>query len=104
MSTLNSAEDRQANEKQEVTDLSRRRFFKLAGGIAGAGILLTATGAVASAGNMNFGKGDTALLNFLYVLQQLEAEFYTHAIASPYAGISQKELLALRDIASQEAA
>src|SRR6202008_2083074 len=46
----------------------------------------------------------TALLNFLYILQQIEAAFYTQAVATPYYGMSHLEAIALSDVRDQEIA
>ncbi len=90
----------------KVKDPSRRHFFKLAGGIAGTGVLLAACHPRSAPTNIYIGSGDTALLNFLYVLEQLEAAFYTQAaaVSSQYYGISHLELLALIDVRDQEIA
>jgi hypothetical protein len=49
---------------------------------------------------VDLGSGDTGILNYAYALEQLEAAFYTQAVASPYSGMSSDErniLTAIRD-------
>ena len=91
-----------SEEAEEIQDVSRRRFFQLTGGIAGAGILLSATPLTAGTFSTNMGKGDTALLNFLYILQQIESAFYTEAVAQQN-GLSNTELATLLSVQKQEA-
>jgi hypothetical protein len=99
--TIGSAAGEQVEEMAGY-DVSRRRFFKLAGGIAGAGVLFAACHPPGSPTNLYLGSGDQALLNFLYVLEQIEAAFYTQAVSTPYYGISHLEYLALTDLRDQE--
>ncbi len=44
------------------------------------------------------------LLNYIYVLQQLEADFYTQAVSTYYNTISATELTLLTDVRDQEIA
>jgi len=92
----------QTEEKDIVHSESRRRFFKLAGGIAGAGVLLSACHPTSGPTDIYLGTGDQALLNFLYIIQQVEAAFYTQAVATPYYNITHLEYLALQDVRDQE--
>jgi len=70
-------------------DVSRRKFFQLAGGLAGAGLLLascskgdsTPNNPMAS-GTVRLGSGDTGILNYAYALEQLEAAFYIQVVAN----------------------
>jgi Ferritin-like domain len=96
--------EKQVGEMDEVYDVSRRRFFQLAGGIAGAGVLLSACHPRTGPTDIYIGSGDTALLNFLYILEQLEAAFYTQAVATPYYGLTNLESLCLTDVRDQEIA
>ena len=94
------------------SDVSRRHFLQLAGGIAGAGILLAAckksnndnTGKAPAGSTISVGSGDTGVLNYAYVLEQLEASFYERVVLSPYANISPSELRLLTDIKDHEVA
>lgn len=96
-------------EMQPDYDVSRRKFFQLAGGIAGAGLLLAAchkddsTPAPAT-GNVSLGSGDTGVLNYAYALEQLEAAFYTQVIMNPYSNMSQGEMALLTNIRDHEIA
>lgn len=87
-----------------VSGVSRRRFFQLAGGIAGAGLLLSACRRRSEPTDTYLGSGDVALLNFFYVIQQLEAAFYSQAVATPYYGLTVFESQLLTDVRDQEIA
>ncbi len=93
----------QVEEMDTVVDSSRRRFFQLAGGIAGAGLLLAACRRSGPT-DTYIGERDTALLNFIYILQQLEAAFYIQAVATPYYGLTTSESKLLTDVRDQEIA
>ncbi len=99
----NTPDHLQVEEMDKVADVSRRRFFQLAGGIAGAGLFLASCRAT-PATDVYIGEGDIALLNFLNIMQQLEAAFYTQAVATPYYQMTQSELLLLTDMRDQEIA
>jgi rubrerythrin len=90
-------------DQDKVTDVSRRRFFQLAGGIAGAGVLLSACHS-SGPSTVYIGSGDTALLNYFYILEQLEAAFYTQAVATPYYGMDASEQQLLTDVRDHEIA
>ena len=104
MKILNTPAGGQANEMEGGYDVSRRRFFQLAGGIAGAGILFSACHKTTGPTDIYIGSGDTALLNYLYILQQVEAAFYTQAVVTNYYGITASELQLLTDVRDQEIA
>ena len=91
-------------EMDKIPNVSRRRFFQLAGGIAGAGVLLSACRNGGVVTTTYLGSGDIALLNFVYVIQQLEAAFYTQAVATPYYGLNTSESQLLTDVRDQEIA
>lgn len=89
--------------------LKRRTFLKY----TGASVALSAV--VVSGCNKNndfpgmdegvyLGKGDTAVLNYAYALEQLEAAFYTQIIATPYSGMSDLERTYLTDLRDHEIA
>jgi Ferritin-like domain len=71
--------------------VSRRRFFQVAGVLAG-GSLLVESCRRSATNNVEMGKGDTALLNYLYIIAQLQAGFYTQAYATPYYNPSTTQL------------
>jgi ferritin-like protein len=104
MKIIGSPAEELVVEADKVTDLSRRRFFQLAGGIAGAGILLSACHGRTAATDISLGSGDVGLLNYVYILQQLEADFYTQAVSTYYNTISSSELVLMTDLRDQEIA
>src|SRR3954469_8902052 len=53
---------------------------------------------------IELGSGDTGLLNYAYVLEQLEAAFYAKVVATTYAGAVEHELEFIKDIAAHEVA
>jgi Ferritin-like domain len=97
---------------RDVSHHGRRAILKWAGAtIAAAGAFgvnlstLGLTKAFAQAGAaVDLGSGDLGVLNYAYALEQLEAAFYTQAIASPYQGMSRYEHAILSDIKGHEIA
>ena len=89
-----------------LTSLPRRTFFKFAG--AGAlGIALTAESCKITSkidGGLNLGKGDFAVLNYAYALEQLEGAFYEKVTSNFYSGASELEKDLLTDISHDEIA
>jgi hypothetical protein len=53
---------------------------------------------------INLGSGETAVLNYAYVLEQIEAAFYAKVVASPFGGMSDQEKKFFADIAAHEVA
>ena len=90
-------------ESNTGADLSRRRFFQLAGGVAGAGLLF-ASCRRGSPTDVFVGSGDTGVLNYLYIIQQIEAAFYTQAVTTPYYGLTSSEQALLKELRDQEIA
>lgn len=99
----NTPADEQVEEMGKGYDVSRRRFFQLAGGIAGAGVLLSACHRTGPT-DVYIGSGDTALLNYIYILQQVEAAFYIQAVTTNYYSMSRDELILFTDMRDQEVA
>ena len=71
--------------------VSRRRFFQVAGALAGGTLLMDACRR-SPTNNVEMGKADTGLLNYLYIIAQLQAGFYTQAYATPYYNPSATQL------------
>jgi hypothetical protein len=64
-------------------------------GLAGPGTGATLT--------IDFSKGDTALFQFLFLLEQLEADFYSRVVANfPHSDFTSADQLVLTDIANHE--
>lgn len=102
--------------------LARRSFLRYAGaGAASAGLLAVASckkdsmnssnsdigkigdvAALNSANGIDIGKGDLAILNYAYALEQLEAAFYIQVISTPYAGMNAIETSYLTEIRDHE--
>jgi hypothetical protein len=87
------------------TQLHRRRFLKLSGGIASVALV----GMVAcdkddkvDNGGIDLGSGDVGVLNYAYALEQLEAAFYIQVMATPFSGMTALETEFLRDIRDHE--
>ena len=104
MEILKASETHQVEEMGKGFDVSRRRFLQLAGGLTGAGIVLASCQGRTPGSDVYIGEGDVALLNYIYILQQLEAFFYTQAVATPYYGLNQSESDCLTDLRDQEIA
>jgi hypothetical protein len=94
----------QAEDMDKGFDVSRRRFLQLAGGITGAGVLLSACHPRSGTKSVYLGAEDTALLNYLYILEQIESMFYIQAVKTIYLNISALELTLLTDVRDQEIA
>ena len=60
--------------------------------------------AFAQGGTVDLGAGDLGVLNYAYALEQLEAAFYTQALATPYQGMDRYERSVLSDIRGHEVA
>ncbi len=100
--------DQQSTLETVSAGISRRRFFGLAGAVAGAGLILGAAGCKKDDDDdmdgINLGSGDIGILNYAYALEQLEAAFYVKVVSAPYVGASQTELNYLADIRDHEVA
>ena len=91
-------------DRMARTPTDRRQFLRW----AGVSILVAAVAGcskdnpVSPAVGVNLGTGDTAVLNYAYALEQLEAAFYTQVVATPYSGISAAELQMMTEIRDHE--
>lgn len=89
-------------------NMARRSFLHYAGlGVASAGLLATAAchkdHKVIVGGGIDIGaKGDLAILNYAYALEQLEAAFYIQVITTPYSGMTSDERALLTSIRDHE--
>ena len=54
--------------------------------------------------SVDLGKGDFAVLNYAYALEQLESAFYTQAVQTPYSGMNSAEKQILTEIRDHEIA
>ena len=100
MKIVNTPANEQVEEMDKGYDVSRRRFFQLAGGIAGAGILLAACRRTEPSTSY-VGSGDTGLLNYLYILEQVQAGFYTQAVLTPFYSLTVGESACFIDTRDQ---
>ena len=86
-----------AEESSLMHNVSRRNFLQLAGGITGAGLLIASCRRTPP-DTTYIGTGDTALLNYLYILETVLANFYKQANITPYYGLTKSELELLADM------
>ncbi len=90
--------------------MARRSFLRYAGaGVAGAGLLAITSSCHKDNQNPTVGidigaKGDLAILNYAYALEQLEAAFYINVAAHMYTGATPDEIALLTDIRDHEVA
>ena len=92
-------------------NMARRSFLRYAGaGVATVGVLAAAScqktyPPVNTPAGIDIGaKGDLAILNYAYALEQLEAAFYINVAAHMYTGASADEIALLTDIRDHEVA
>lgn len=102
-------ETKLVTSRDELAQLSRRRFLGFAG--AASGLIVVASGCKketiqsnSTEDEVNLGSGDPGILNYAYALEQLEAAFYTQVITSQYSGITASETSLLSDIRDHEIA
>lgn len=105
--------DLQKDEKsgQPESHFPRRRFLQMAG-LAGMSLMIPSCKkeddnllgydpndpGTNPDGSINLGGGDLGILNYAYVLEQLESTFYERVMQSPYAGMNATDTAALTDI------
>lgn len=94
---MDSSAEQQTIESAPIHDVSRRRFLQFAGGIAGAG-LLAASCRKTPPDTQFIGKGDTGLLNYLYLVEEVLTSFYTQANITQYYGLNESELQLIADL------
>lgn len=93
-------------EKAAQFGISRRRFFGLAGALAGAGIVAGTAGCTKDEEDpgISLGSGDTGVLNYAYALEQLEAAFYIQVVAKPFFSMTDLEKNYFTEIRNHEIA
>ncbi len=93
-----------------LSPISRNAFLKYAGASAVvAGLVITGCKDnktndmnTTSTAMVDLGTGDVGILNYAYLLEQLEAAFYSKVVASPYSGMSAAETTILTEIKDHE--
>ena len=100
MKIVNTPGNEQVEEMDKVNDVSRRRFFQLAGGIAGAGVLLAACRTTPPS-TFFVGSGDAGLINYLNIIEQVQAGFYAQAVSTSYLNITVSEYTCFTDLRDQ---
>ena len=106
-----------AEKNENSAGLNRRKFLTRLGGAASIAAIAascqkTSLSPSASSsstdqikfGGIDFGKGDIAILNYAYLLEQLEAAFYIHVVQTPYPNMNPWEQNTLNDIMNHEVA
>jgi hypothetical protein len=103
MNLNNEIDINQEAMKQSGSGLSRRRFFQMAGIAAGAGLAAAACRRTPPS-TYFVGSGDVGLLNYLYILKQVQADFYIQANNTPYYGMDESELQLIADLRDHQIA
>jgi len=96
-----------AGEKSGIlSPISRGKFLQYAGfSVAATGLVLVGCSDDDDGpGTVDLGSGDIGILNYAYLLEQLEAAFYENATANPYTDMSAAEKTVLEDIREHERA
>ena len=85
--------------------MPRRSFLQYAGvGIAAISMGATSCEKEDQIEGIDLGSGDVGLLNYLYLLEQLEAAFYVQTTQSFYAGATDNEIDLINEIRDHEIA
>lgn len=109
-----SDKNHDSNAGGQFSHLHRRRFLQMAG-LVGMGLVIPSCSkdddddysptavdpnkpGVNADGSINLGGGDLGILNYAYVLEQLESNFYERVMQSPYGGMTAADTAALTDI------
>lgn len=94
---MDSSSDQQTVEAAPLHNVSRRSFLQFAGGLAGAG-LFVASCRKTPPDTQFIGRGDTGLLNYLYIVEQVLTAFHTQANITQYYGLTESELQLIADL------
>ncbi len=97
------SENNQVEETGVLQNVSRRNFLQLAGGLAGAGLLISSCRRTAP-DTVYVGKGDTALLNYLLILEEVLSAVYVQANLTAYYGLNKSQLDLLADMRDHQLA
>jgi hypothetical protein len=94
-------------DRKLVAPVSRGTFLKYAGASMGVtGVVLAGCNDddddVINATTVDLGTGDVGILNYAYLLEQLEAAFYVKVLDSPYSGMAAAETTILTEIRDHE--
>lgn len=90
------------------TPVTRGTFLKYAGAsVAVTGFMVAGCeddkgGDISGRTTVDLGSGDIGILNYAYLLEQLEAAFYVKVLQSPYSGMVNDETSILTDIRDHE--
>jgi hypothetical protein len=97
-------------EKKIMSPMRRQRFLKYLGASTALSALIIGgcdddnDNPSMNTPGVDLGSGDIGILNYAYLLEQLEAAFYDMAVSSPYSGITSTETSILTDIRDHEKA
>jgi Ferritin-like domain len=97
-------------ERKIMSPMRRGRFLKYIGASTAVSALVLSgcddddDNPSMNAPGVDLGSGDIGILNYAYLLEQLEAAFYEMVVSMPYSGISSAETSILTDIREHEKA
>lgn len=97
-----------ATQEQETgKNLSRRKFLGYAGGIAGAGLLISSCkkeddDVVPEPGAIDLGTNDDGLTNLMFVSQQIETDLYSKILTEGSLNMTDRNEVLMTDIYQQE--
>ncbi len=109
INNLAEVEKRRGGVKEKLMlPITRGTFLRYAGASAAVtGLIVTGCDDVKETNGrteVDLGNGDTGILNYAYLLEQLEAAFYVKVMSSPYSGMTAAETTILTEIRDHELA